>query len=75
LYSSSSIANNILKSGFNVVVYNRTPGKTRSLIGMGATKATSTKEVATKSDVLLTSLTDDRAVLDIVIGEEGILAG
>jgi hypothetical protein len=71
----TAIANNILKSGFNLVVYNRTPDSTRSLIEAGARKATSPKEVAIKSDVLVTSLTDDRAVLDLVTGEDGILSG
>jgi 3-hydroxyisobutyrate dehydrogenase-like beta-hydroxyacid dehydrogenase len=42
----TAIANNILKSGFNLVVYNRKSDKTRSLVGAGATKATSPKEVA-----------------------------
>ena len=61
----TTIANNILKSGFNHVVYNRTQDNTRSLIDAGATKATSPKEVSLKSDILVTSLTDDRAVLDL----------
>ena len=39
----TAIANNILKSGFNLVVYNRTPDNTGSLIEAGATKATSPK--------------------------------
>jgi 3-hydroxyisobutyrate dehydrogenase-like beta-hydroxyacid dehydrogenase len=41
----------------------------------GATKAASPKEVAIKSDVVITSLRDDIAVLDVVSGEEGILSG
>ena len=71
----TAIANNILKSGFKLVVYNRTPDKTRSLVEAGATTATSPKQAAMRSDVLVTSLTDDRAVLDLVMGEEGILSG
>jgi 3-hydroxyisobutyrate dehydrogenase-like beta-hydroxyacid dehydrogenase len=71
----TAIASNILKSGFNVIVYNRTADKTRSLVEAGALKATSPKEVARKSDVLLTSLRDDHAVLDVVSGEKGILSG
>jgi 3-hydroxyisobutyrate dehydrogenase len=58
----TAIANNILKSGFNLVVYNRTSDKTRSLVEAGATTATSPKQAAMRSDVLVTSLTDDRAV-------------
>ena len=71
----TSIANNILKSGFNLVVYNRTSEKSRALVEAGAISASSPKEAAAKSDVLLTSLRDDRALLDVVSGEEGILSG
>ena len=49
------IAKNILKSGFSLVVYNRTSDKTSSLVKAGATKAASPKEVAIKSDVVITS--------------------
>ena len=71
----TSIANNILKSGFNLVVYNRTSEKSSALVEAGAISASSPKEAAAKSDVLLTSLRDDRALLDVVSGEEGILSG
>jgi 3-hydroxyisobutyrate dehydrogenase-like beta-hydroxyacid dehydrogenase len=71
----TSIANNILKSGFNLVVYNRTSEKSRALVEAGAISAASAKEVAAKSDVILTSLRDDRALLDVVNDEEGILSG
>jgi phosphoglycerate dehydrogenase-like enzyme len=71
----TAIANNILKSGFNLVVYDRTPDRTRSLVEAGAATATSPRQAGMRSDVLVTSLTDDRAVLDLVTGEEGILSG
>src|SRR5437763_10998123 len=71
----TAIANNILKSRFKLVVYNRTSDKTRALVESGAISASSPKEAAAKSDVLLTSLRDDRALLDVVSGEEGILSG
>jgi 3-hydroxyisobutyrate dehydrogenase len=35
----TAIANNILKSGFSLVVYNRTSDKASSLVEAGATKA------------------------------------
>jgi 3-hydroxyisobutyrate dehydrogenase-like beta-hydroxyacid dehydrogenase len=71
----TAIANNILKSGFNLVVYNRTPDKTHVLVESGAISAASPKEAATKSDVILTSLRDDTALLEVVSGEGGILSG
>ena len=61
--------------GLNVIVYNRTESETRPLVEAGAVKALSPKEVAMKSDVLVTSLREDQAVLDVVSGEEGILSG
>ncbi|MFL6327298.1 MAG: NAD(P)-dependent oxidoreductase [Nitrososphaeraceae archaeon] len=71
----TAIANNIIKSGFNLIVYNRTPDKARTLVQAGAVMAASPKEVASKSDVILTSLRDDAAVLEVVNGEKGILSG
>jgi 3-hydroxyisobutyrate dehydrogenase-like beta-hydroxyacid dehydrogenase len=71
----TEIANNIIKSGFNLVVYNRAVDKTRALVEAGAVMTVSAKEAALKSDVILTSLRDDAAVLEVVNGEKGILSG
>lgn len=71
----TAIANNIIKSGFNLVVYNRTADKTRGLVEAGAVLTASPKEAASKSDVILTSLRDDAALLEVVNGRKGILSG
>ena len=71
----TEIANNVIKSGFKLVVYNRTVDKTRALAEAGAVVTASPKEAASKSDVILTSLKDDAALLDVVNGEKGILSG
>jgi 3-hydroxyisobutyrate dehydrogenase-like beta-hydroxyacid dehydrogenase len=71
----TAIAKNILKSGFKVVVYNRSEEKTVPLTELGATKARTPKEVALKSDIVVSSLRDNDAVLDVVNGEDGILLG
>jgi 3-hydroxyisobutyrate dehydrogenase-like beta-hydroxyacid dehydrogenase len=70
----TEIANNVIKSGFNLVVYNRTADKTRALAEAGAIVTASTKEAAAKSDVIITSLRDDAALLEIVSGENGMLS-
>jgi 3-hydroxyisobutyrate dehydrogenase-like beta-hydroxyacid dehydrogenase len=67
----TAIDNNIIKSGFNLVVYNRTADKTRGLSEAGAVVAASPKEATSKSDVILTSLRDDAALLEVVSGEKG----
>ena len=71
----SAIARNILKSGFELTVYNRTPEKMKPLIDEGATGANSPREAAADADAVLTCLMDDASVLDNVTGENGLLAG
>ena len=70
----TEIAKNIIKSGFNLVVYNRTADNTHALAEAGAIVTASPKEAASKSDVILTSLRDDAALLEVVNGEKGILS-
>ena len=69
----TEIANNVMRSGFNLVVYNRSAGKTQTLAEAGAIVAASPKEAAAKSDVIITSLRDDEALLEVVNGEKGML--
>jgi 3-hydroxyisobutyrate dehydrogenase-like beta-hydroxyacid dehydrogenase len=71
----TAIANNIIKSGFNLAVYNRTADKTHALAEAGVAITASPKEAASKSDIILTSLRDDAALLEVVNGEKGILSG
>jgi 3-hydroxyisobutyrate dehydrogenase-like beta-hydroxyacid dehydrogenase len=71
----AGMARNILKAGFRLTVYNRTATKMQPLIDAGAAGAGSPREAAADADVVVTSLMDDRSVLDIVTGEQGVLAG
>jgi len=71
-----SIARNILKAGFPVVVYNRSRGAVDELVAEGAASANSPKEVAQQVDVLFTNLPDSPDVESVVFGEDnGIFAG
>jgi 3-hydroxyisobutyrate dehydrogenase-like beta-hydroxyacid dehydrogenase len=71
----SGIAGNIQKHGFPLTVYNRTPGKTKTLVSAGATAAQSPREAAAAAEIVVTNLMDDASVLHTVTGEDGILAG
>jgi 3-hydroxyisobutyrate dehydrogenase-like beta-hydroxyacid dehydrogenase len=71
----SNIANCLLAGGIDLTVWNRTASKMTSLIERGARPAVSAKEAVRGADVVLTSLTDDQSVLDILQGDQGILAG
>ncbi|MDD9301830.1 MAG: NAD(P)-dependent oxidoreductase [Desulfobacter sp.] len=71
----AGICANIQKAGFALSVYNRTQSKTNPFVTAGAFGCKTPKEVASRSDIVLTSLMDDQFMLDAVTGESGILAG
>ena len=70
-----SMARNILKAGFPVVVHNRSQAAVDSLVAEGATPASSPFEVAAQVDVVFTNLPDTPDVELVVLGENGIIAG
>lgn len=67
----SAMANNLLASGHDLKVWNRTPGRADALVNAGA-KLVDTPAQAAQGDVVMTMLADDRAVEAIVYGEDGI---
>jgi len=70
-----SIARNILKAGFPVLVHNRSRAAVDELVAEGATAANSPKEVAEQMDVIFTNLPDTPDVEKVVMGENGIIEG
>ena len=62
----TGIAQCILKSGHDLIVWNRTATKTDPLVTLGARAATTAREAAAAADVVITSLMDDKSVLDVV---------
>ncbi|HEX3052695.1 MAG TPA: NAD(P)-binding domain-containing protein [Aggregatilineaceae bacterium] len=70
-----SIARNILKAGFPLVVHNRSRAAVDELGAEGATAANSPAEVAAQVDMVFTNLPDTPDVEKVVLGENGILAG
>lgn len=71
----SKLAERLLASGYMLGVFNRTLEKTESFVKSGAWLAKSPKELAQKSDVIVTCLTDDTAIREIMEGENGAMAG
>ncbi len=68
-----SIARNIMKAGFPVVVHNRSRAAVKELVAEGAGEANSPAEVAARSDIVFTNLPDSPDVEKTVLGPEGIL--
>ena len=70
-----SIARNILKAGFPLIVHNRSRPAVDELAAEGATAAGSPREVAEQVDVIFTNLPDTPDVELVVLGENGIIEG
>ena len=66
------MAKNILKSGFKLIAFNRSLEKLETLKMFGAQIATSVGNLVSNSEVIITMLTDDKAV-DEVIGSKEFL--
>ena len=69
-----SIARNILKAGFPLVVHNRSRAAVDELTAEGATAAASPAEVAAQVDIVFTNLPDTPDVEKVALGENGILS-
>jgi 2-hydroxy-3-oxopropionate reductase len=68
-----SIARNILKAGFPLIVHNRSRQAVDELVAEGAIPASSPAEVAAGVDVVFTNLPDTPDVEAVVLGSQGIL--
>src|ERR671921_195570 len=69
------MARNLMRAGYELVVYNRSREKTDELAEEGAFAATSPREVAEQSDVIVTMLPDSPDVREVVTGDDGVLEG
>lgn len=70
-----SIARNILKAGFPLVVHNRSRSAVDELVAEGATAANTSAEVAAEVDVVFTNLPDTPDVEKVLLGENGVIEG
>jgi 3-hydroxyisobutyrate dehydrogenase len=72
----SAMARSMLRAGLTVRVWNRTPDSTRPLVEAGARAAGDPAGAVRDADVVLTMLTDARAVLDVMdAAAPGLSAG
>lgn len=69
------MAQNLVKAGFKLTVYNRSRPPVDALVSAGASAASSPKQVAERSDVVITMVTDAEAVKEVVLGKGGVIEG
>jgi 3-hydroxyisobutyrate dehydrogenase-like beta-hydroxyacid dehydrogenase len=66
------MAANVARAGFPLTVWNRTPGKCEPVRELGARVAADAAEAAAASDVLVTMVSDDAALDDLLFGSGGV---
>lgn len=69
------MAFNLLRAGYEIVVYNRTRSKMEELIKAGAKAADSPRHVAEAAQVIITMLPDSPDVEEVVLGKSGVAEG
>ncbi|MDB6107189.1 MAG: NAD(P)-dependent oxidoreductase [Gammaproteobacteria bacterium] len=68
----AAMAANLVKAGHDVTVFNRSPGKRRALVALGAHEADRIAD-ACHGEVVITMLADDAAVSGVVLAKGGII--
>jgi len=68
------MAANLLKGGFDVTVYSRTPTKVAALQQLGANAATSPADVARRCEMVIIIVTDSSDVEEVAGGSQGVFA-
>jgi len=69
------MARNLLKRGFALTVWARRPEAIAPLVSAGAVPGESAAGVASSSDIVMTMVTDTRAVEDVILGSRGVANG
>lgn len=70
-----AMAINLLKAGYSVTVWNRSPGKCDALAAAGAAVAGTPAEVMSQCDITVAMLADPEAALEVATGKGGIVDG
>jgi 3-hydroxyisobutyrate dehydrogenase len=71
----AAIASRLMEVGHQVTVWNRTANKTEPLVKEGAVATSTPAELASRSDVIITILTDGAAIDSVFHGPSGLLSG
>ena len=70
----SGMAANLVKSGHEVTVYNRSPEKAKPLVALGAKQAPQVAQACAGVAAVFTMLANDEAVESVTFGDHGIVA-
>ena len=68
------MAKNLIKAGYKLLVYDKL-AKSDDLVSLGAERAVSNKEVASKSEIIITMLPNSSQVREAILGAGGVAEG
>lgn len=68
----AAMAANLRRAGFEVTVWNRTPGRADGLVQLGAREAATPAAVAGASDVIVSCVSDTPDVEAVLFGDDGV---
>jgi 3-hydroxyisobutyrate dehydrogenase len=71
----ASMAANLVRAGYELTVWNRTPGRDSDVLALGGHRAQTPSEVADASDVVVLCVTDSPQVGEILFADHGLVAG
>jgi 3-hydroxyisobutyrate dehydrogenase-like beta-hydroxyacid dehydrogenase len=69
-----AFATRAIETGHQTTVWNRTPGRVATLVASGAIEANTSTTATAGADAVLVVLADDVAVLEVCLGDNGVLA-
>ena len=68
------MARNLLAAGHQVVAWNRSPGPRKQLVAAGARGADGPAAVAAQAEVVISIVSDDAALREVLGGPDGAIA-
>lgn len=69
------MAENLIRAGHELTVWNRTPGRAKHLTELGAVETSTPAELAMRCDIVITCVTDAPQVEEILFAPNGLIEG
>lgn len=70
----TALGSRLIAAGNDLLVWNRTPTKTESLVELGATAVDTMADLAVRADIVFVSVSGPDDLLHVVAGSEGLLS-
>ena len=69
------MSKNLLKAGYELVIFDINESAVAEVVSAGAEKGDSPKDVASKSEIIITMLPNSPHVKEVILGENGVVEG